>query len=87
MSALKLRYCGSFVKLDGFSLPEWPEVALELRDKTLTHLVMVSDHNEYSSLSQKTKNALLSNFLRTEHVECPDDPLDAWTCIPRGKFE
>lgn len=86
MSSLKFRYCGSFTKLVGFSLPEWPEVALELKGNGLTHVVIASDHDEYSGLSQKTKNALLSNFLRTEQVECPDNPLDVWTCIQRGRF-
>ena len=39
-----VRYCGSFGKIESFSTPDWPELAIEINSGTSYHLIVISDH-------------------------------------------
>lgn len=83
---LAVRYCGSFGKIESFSTPDWPELAIELNSGTCYHLIVVSDHELWSDMSRKSQNDMVSDILRKEGVSCPDDVLNIWPHISRGNF-
>jgi hypothetical protein len=83
---LSIRYCGSFGKIESFSTPEWPELAVELNSGTCYHLIVVSDHEQWSDMNKAFRNASIAEALRKDGVECPDDVLDIWPHVSRGNF-
>ena len=87
MSELTVRYSGFYGKILGFSLPNWPEAALEISPPTGgTHLLVVSNHESYMDLRQPARNAVIADALRKEGVVCPDDVMDKWPYLFRGNF-
>lgn len=81
-----VRYCGSFGKIESFSTPDWPELAIEINSGMSYHLVVISDHELWADMSKQLQNSEIANVLRHEGVSCPDDVLDIWPHVSRGNF-